>query len=67
MSKQQVSSQAFRQARLEGKTYKELSSQFGISVAACKEICSRLELPKRAKSKNYELVEESNNQERISA
>ena len=60
MSKQQISSTAFIKARTEGSTYKELSQQFGISVASAKEICEKLKLPKRAKSRNYQLVEDNN-------
>lgn len=56
--KKQVSMTEFSEARLGGKTVKELSIMFGISEINCKKIIKQLGLPKRATSPNYELVDD---------
>jgi hypothetical protein len=52
----EISASAFREARLAGKTVKELASQFNISESNCKKILKTLDLPKRAPVVGYQLI-----------
>lgn len=62
--KKPISTKAFIEARQNGATVIELSKQFGISTANVKEIVQTLNLPKRAKVKNYELIVDNQDETR---
>jgi predicted transcriptional regulator len=66
MSKKQITVTAFKQARENGMTVKELSTHFGISQANVKEIIGKLELPKRARRVGYELLDNENTTQPVS-
>jgi hypothetical protein len=58
MSQTPVSVTAFKAAREEGKTVKELAQQFDISVTSAKQIIKKLGLPKRAVKPGFILIDE---------
>tara|TARA_R110000868_G_scaffold28617_4_gene107112 strand:+ start:10909 stop:11118 length:210 start_codon:yes stop_codon:yes gene_type:complete len=55
-----VSTRAFKAAREEGKTVKELAQEFDISVSSAKQIIEKLGLPKRATKPGFTLVDDVN-------
>lgn len=59
-----ISTRAFTEARQSGLTVQELSKKFGISTSNVKEIIQTLNLPKRAKVKNYELIADDQSETR---